>query len=46
MWLRFFAAVAGEKNSEDVAGIGKWDEKVLKFTADAGTIMHGVHVDD
>lgn len=35
----FVAALASEKNNGDTA-------KLLKFTADADTILHGVHVDD
>ncbi|KAL8938162.1 MAG: hypothetical protein Q9216_004039 [Gyalolechia sp. 2 TL-2023] len=34
-----FAAAAHQKANAD-------EEKILKFTPDAGTIMHGVHVDD
>lgn len=42
----FVAAVAAENNIGDTAGTGKGDERVVKFTADAGTILHGIHVDD
>ncbi|KAL8925150.1 MAG: hypothetical protein Q9208_003655 [Pyrenodesmia sp. 3 TL-2023] len=40
------AAAAAAATSEKEDNCGKNEAKVLKFTADANTIMHGVHVDD
>ncbi|KAL8972936.1 MAG: hypothetical protein Q9197_002568 [Variospora fuerteventurae] len=40
--LEYAAAFAGSKKYNEY----EYEAKVLKFTADANTIMHGVHVDD